>query len=473
MRDDNGIRETVEGPHNIELEQALLGAVLLDNGAALRVTGILKAEDFYDPLHQEIFSAATNVIRDNKIANPVTLAAYFSSYPPISEDLTVPQYLGRLAVNAVTTKNVVDYARAVVELSSRRALCGLGSTIASAATQPSLTISQITGNAITEIDTVMARSRFGVATRASLSDSMKDLMQFIAKDNGEGDRLPTGLKSVDAILGGWRRQQYAIVAGRPSMGKSAFAISTMLRVAQSGLGVMLFSLEMTRRSIAARCLSEMTWTRQKNVPYSDAANGKLTQEQIEQWARAAIDFEDIPLTIDDERDLPVGEIAARVRAERQRMERRGIDLAFVIVDHLGLLQPSNNYKGQKTNEVGEMSSGLASLAKSQNIALLALHQLNRNTEGRDNKRPGLADLRDSGNIEQDADVVGFVYREAYYLERAKYDAGTQQELQRVTELEACRNTMEFLVAKNRNGATQSVPLFCDIACNVVRDLARQ
>jgi replicative DNA helicase len=153
------------------------------------------------------------------------------------------------------------------------------------------------------------------------------------------------------------------------------------------------------------------------------------------------------------------------------MERAGQSLDLVVVDHLGLIRPSGRYAGNKVQEVGEVSDALATLAKDQNVAVLALHQLNRGTEGRENKRPTLADLRNSGDLEQDADLVCFAYRQSYYLERMKCDPGSQAELQRQTELEACRNTLDILIAKNRNGPTDTVTLFCDMASNVIRDLA--
>ena len=168
---------------------------------------------------------------------------------------------------------------------------------------------------------------------------------------------------------------------------------------------------------------------------------------------------------------PWPEIAARTRAEAQRFDRAGKRLGLVVVDHLGLIKPSGRYAGNKVQEVAEVSDALATLAKEQDVAVLALHQLNRGTEARDNKRPTLADLRNSGDLEQDADVVCFAYREAYYLERQKGADGSAQELQRHSELDACRNTLEFLIAKNRNGPTSVLSLFCDMASNVVRDLA--
>ena len=220
------------------------------------------------------------------------------------------------------------------------------------------------------------------------------------------------------------------------------------------------------------CSSDLlSWSAERRIAYADAMAGRLSDMDLHLWAQTAIAYKALPLTIDDQRGLTMAEIAARTRAEAQRMERAGKRLGLVVVDHLGLVKPSGRYAGNKVNEVGEISDGLATLAKDQDVAVLALHQLNRGTEGRENKRPTLADLRNSGDLEQDADVVCFAYRESYYLERMKHDPGSQNEVQREASLEACRNTLELLIAKNRNGPTTTVTLFCDMACNVVRNLA--
>ena len=202
-----------------------------------------------------------------------------------------------------------------------------------------------------------------------------------------------------------------------------------------------------------------------------ALSHALPDSGIETLGHAAARWSQLPLTIDDQRGLTMAEIAARTRAEGQRFEGAGKRLGLVIVDHLGLIKPSGRYAGNKVQEVAEVSDALATLAKAQDVAVLALHQLNRATEARDNKRPTLADLRNSGDLEQDADVVCFAYREAYYLERQKGADGSAQGSQRQLDLDACRNTLEILIAKNRNGPTSAVSLYCDMASNVVRDLS--
>jgi len=256
------------------------------------------------------------------------------------------------------------------------------------------------------------------------------------------------------------------------MGKSTVISSAMLRTAKAGHGVLMFSLEMSTSSLASRCLSDLSWSSSRSIPYADAMSGRMSERDADVWGGVAARFATLPLVIDDQRGLTMAEIAARTRAEAQRMERNGTRLGLVVVDHLGLVKPSGRYAGNKVQEVGEVSDALATLAKDQDVAVVALHQLNRGTEGRENKRPTLADLRNSGDLEQDADLVCFAYREAYYLERMKCDPGSTAEMDRETRLRDCQNVLELLIAKNRNGPTQTVPLFCDMACNVIRDAAR-
>jgi len=245
-----------------------------------------------------------------------------------------------------------------------------------------------------------------------------------------------------------------------------------LRTARAGHGVVLFSLEMTQQELAHRAMSDFSHTADRPIPYYLAAKGGLSDDQLRRWGEAAAKYQSIPLTIDDQRGLTVSEIAARVRRHKNRIEADGGTLDLVVVDHLGLIRPSGRYAGNKVQEVGEISDGLATLAKDTGVCVLALQQLNRGVESRENKRPGLADLRNSGDLEQDAHVVMFAYRESYYLERSKHDDGSQEEMERQARLQGVRNTGEILVAKNRNGPCDSVFIYCEPACNVVRDLAQ-
>lgn len=457
-----------EPPLNIELEQAVLGAILLDNAVLQRVS--LGAADFYDPLHAAIFAHVEADIAAGRVASPVSIKPVFEDFPLITDDLTVPQYLTRLVGAAATAHSLKSYVAGLRELANRRALVAAAAELDTTARIVTVKIEDAAGMAVQALDTVLSMARPGKRTRSDFNGAVSDFLDSLLNDDGSA-RITTGLVDLDKVLGGWRRQQFAIVAGRPSMGKTALATSLMLKTARAGVGVLYFSLEMPATALAARCLSDLAYGQDTRIAYSDALAGKLQEREIAILGKVAGTYAQLPLVIDDQRGLTMAELAARTRAEAQRMKTNGVDLGLVVVDHLGLIKPSGRYAGNKVLETGEVSDALATLAKEQNVALVALHQLNRGTEGRENKRPTLADLRNSGDLEQDADVVCFAYREAYYLERNKSDAGSQQELQRRTELDACKNTMEVLVAKNRNGATSTVNLFCDMASNALRDLA--
>lgn len=454
-------------PQNLELEQTMLGTILIDNRVLSGV--VLSSADFAEPLHAAIFAHLETDIAAGRVASPVSIKPAFEDYPAVTDGLTVPQYLGRLTTMAGTTSSAKSYAEALRDLANRRALVTAALELDHASRTSSVRVEQAANIAVQALDTVLSMARPGKRTRSDFNGAVSDFLDGLMNDDGSS-RITSGSSDLDRLIGGWRRQQFGIIAGRPSMGKTALATSLMLRTAKSGVGVLYFSLEMPASALAARCLTDLAYGQQTRIAYSEALAGKLQDREVSILGTVAGSYAKLPLVIDDQRGLTMAEIAARTRAEAQRMSRDGVTLGLVVVDHLGLIKPSGRYSGNKVLEVGEVSDALASLAKEQNIAVVALHQLNRGTEGRENKRPTLADLRNSGDLEQDADVVCFAYREAYYLERNKFDAGSQQEMQRQTELEACRNTMEVLIAKNRNGATSTVPLFCDMASNAIRDM---
>lgn len=457
-----------EPPCDIDLEQAILGAVLVANANLDRLSHITPA-DFYDPVHQAVFAGMVSQWSEARAVNVATLRAALSDIPRITEQLSPTDYIRKL-IGLGDASNLDALAAALRELSSRRALCELAVDLDLAARDLAIKPGDTAARAVVGLDLALATARGRRVTRSNAYEAFRDAVESVMNDTG-ADRIPSGLASFDKATGGWRRQQFAILAGRPSMGKSTIATSAMIGTARAGHGVLMFSLEMPRHALALRCLSDLAWSHEEPIPYADAMAQRLSPRAESKLGQTAAHFGALPLVIDDQGGLTMAEIAARTRAEAQRFERDGKRLGLVIVDHLGLIRPSGRYAGNKVQEVGEISHALACLAKEQDVAVLALNQLNRGTEGRENKRPTLADLRNSGDLEQDADLVCFAYRQSYYLERMKCDPGSQAELQRETELEGCRNTLEVLIAKNRNGPTTTVPLFCDMASNVVRDLA--
>jgi replicative DNA helicase len=255
------------------------------------------------------------------------------------------------------------------------------------------------------------------------------------------------------------------------MGKSGLIISSLRQTAAKGFNALLFSLEASAESVTDRMLSDTCYSTRSPIHYFDIARGGVTNEQAEAIIDAKRAMRSLSIKIDPQGGLAVGQIAARARRYKQQLERHGKTLDVLAVDHLHIVKASNRYSGNRVAEITEISAGLKSLAKELNVPLIALAQLSREPERRDDKRPMLADLRDSGSLEQDADVIIFVYREAYYLERIA-SADAKQEEGVLDALAQTRNDLEATIAKQRNGPTGTVTLFCNIACNAIRDRAR-
>lgn len=455
----------IEPPHDIEAEQTILGTILLRNDAMDQIS--LLPEHFYDPVHQNLFAGMAWQWQESKCINVMTLRSTLKTFE-INDEVSSTDYLDRLQWMA-DPSNGHRLAGLLREYASRRWLIQVARNVEATAPHASNDIKQIAANILEDVSSILVDAG-EKKTSCSIGQAAAEFFDSIENDTSSA-RIHSGLHSIDAVTGGWRRKQYAIIAGRPSMGKTCIATSAMLRTARKGVGVMYFSLEMARNELVARCLSDFSWSPERNVPYNRASSGQISGMEKALLQTAWAHIETMPLVIDDQRGLTVHEIMARARRQAQTWANEGISLGLVIIDHLGLVKASDRYSGNKVHEVGEISDGLATMAKELNVAVVALHQLNRGTEQRENKRPTLADLRDSGNLEQDADVVCLAYRAAYYLERVKFDDHTQQEIDRLAELDNLRPKLELMIAKNRNGPTSSVELFCDMACNVVRDLA--
>lgn len=455
------------GPFSIELEQAVLGAVLLDNQTFHRLR-TFDADAFYDPVHMQIFTAIKREIDAGRIATPLTIAPLFRDHPEINPGVTVAVYLGRLVASATTTENAPSYMATVADLSRRRKALEIAASLGDAVTMPSGSLTKAVSAAMEDLGTVLSSAR-PRKTRSSFRSAASDMIDdALNPDNGE--RLPTGFASLQKVTGGWRRGNLVLLAGRPSMGKTTVGVSLATSAAKKGVGVALFSLEMARKEIAARMCSDLVWSPESRVEYTDALSGKLSDQAAYRFAQIAAKST-LPVEIDDQGGLTVAEIAARSKQIAAEMARNDVPLGIVMIDHLGHIKASGRYAGNKVQEVGEISGALKQLAKDLNVCVIALNQLNRGTEGRENKRPTLPDLRNSGDLEQDADTVIFTYRESYYLERMRHDPGSQKELERQTMLEAVRNSLDLIFAKNRNGPTDVVTMFADIGCNAIRDAA--
>jgi replicative DNA helicase len=468
----DGVVTERKPPYSLEAEQALLGAILVANEAVERIAGRVEADDFFDPLHGEIFKIALRMRAEGKAVTPITLRPYFSSAPAIDNQTTVPQYLVKLMVNASSLLNVASYADVIRDQAARRMLWVVGEDAINHAADGAISVREAASLAVTQLDNVLSAARGRTAKHKTAGEAFRETLER-ATSGTDDTVITTGIPDLDAVTGGgWRRKQYIIVAGRPSMGKTTLATSAMLRTAKAGHGVVFFSLEMPTEQVAPRMLTDLAYSSTRRIAYSDLLAKRISDGDLEALGQAGAIYGSLPMVIEDQRGVTVAEIAARVRAHAQRFERDGKRLGLVVIDHLGFIRATGRYAGSKVNEIGEISEALGSLAKEADVALVVLHQLNRGTEARENKRPTMADLRDSGNLEQDADIIAFTFREAYYLERTRCDAGSEAEMRRQAELEATANTMEVLLGKNRNGLPTAVHLYCDMASNAVRGLAR-
>lgn len=318
-----------------------------------------------------------------------------------------------------------------------------------------------------QIDDIQDRE-VPVKRSPSMGDVSKQLVENI-QDGVCEETLHTGSDSLTRALCGYRRGELIIMAGRPSMGKSMVAQSLGLQMARRGHGVLMFGLEMSKEEYGCRTLSDLSFSSTIRVEHRDIRSQNIGDRQIEAVAYAAAMSHDWPFIVCDRRGMTVDDIQAEIRRCKRSMEKDGKTLDAVIVDHLGHVRDSGRYRDSKNNQVGEITSGLLRVAKDLDVAVIAVCQLNRQTENRDNKRPQLSDLRDSGNIEQDANAVIFVYREVYYIERmAVKDDNDAHD--RDTLLANARNKIELIIAKSRSGPTEKIDMFCDPGCNVIRDL---
>lgn len=453
-------------PHDMQIEQGLLGAFLFDNRLFHRVAGQIEMESFFDPVHMVIFEAMRRELVAGRRVDAISLAPMLAHVPELNDGLTVKVYLGRLVSCAAPSVSVPDYAAALVRLAARRALLVTAETLAAQARHPAADIAETALDAVRELDTALAKQR----TKATCFDYYRTTSDLIddCVNPDPTRQIKIGLADLDNYFGGWHRGTLNLLAGRPSMGKSTVGVSLLLRAAKDGTPGALFSLEMSRKECAARMNSDMAWSPDNPIVYERLLKGTATDAEIKRVVMIATEHRELPLMIDDQAGLTLAEITARARRLNDEMKRRhGKALGLVMIDHLGLIKPSNRYAGNKVNETGEISSGLKQLAKDLDVAVIALAQLNRAADQRDNKRPTLADLRNSGDLEQDADVVAFCFREVYYLERTRY-TDPVEESARLAAIEQCKNVLELLISKNRNGRVGAIPLFCDIGGNAIR-----
>jgi len=456
-----------EPPNNIEAEQALLGAILVNNDAFYRVSDFLKPNHFYEPLHRRIYEVAAEFIRMGKIASPITIKTFLPAEEKVGE-LTVAQYLARLAAEAVTIINAADYGRAIYDLAVRRALITVGEDMVNIAYDAPVDMapqSQIE-DAERRLFELAETGRydggfesFGDATKTAI-----DMANAAFMRDGGLSGISTGLRDLDKRMGGLQPSDLIILAGRPGMGKTSLATNIAFNIAAAyeptqqadgsfkaanGGVVGFFSLEMSSEQLATRIISEQT-----EIPSSKIRRGEITEAEFEKLVGCAQMMQKIPLFIDATGGISIAQLAAR---SRRLKRQRGLDV--LVIDYVQLMQGSSAKAQQnRVQEITEITTGLKALAKELGVPIIALSQLSRQVESRDDKRPQLSDLRESGSIEQDADVVLFVYREEYYLKNKEPKPGTEEYLRWEADMNEVRGKAEVIIAKQRHGPTGTVPL---------------
>jgi replicative DNA helicase len=469
-------------PHNIEAEQALLGAVLINNEALYRVSDFLEPLHFFEPIHQQIYDQARSLIRSGKLASPITLKTFLPADLDIA-GLSAPQYLARLAAESTTIINAADYGRAVYDLAIRRELIQIGEDMVNLAYEApvdSAPREQIE-DAERRLYDLAEIGRYGGGFQrfeAALATAL-DMAAHAYQRDGKLSGLATALRDLDLKMGGLQKSDLIIVAGRPGMGKTALATNIAYNVARAwergevrpdgqyetlnGGIVGFFSLEMSAEQLATRIISEQT-----GIASSMIRRGGIDQRGFDRLKDVTVELQHLPLYIDETGGLTVAQLAARARRLKRQ---KGLDL--LVIDYIQLLQGSTRRALEgRVQEVTEITTNLKALAKELNVPIIACSQLSRQVENRDDKRPQLSDLRESGSIEQDADVVLFVFREEYYLSNKEPRPGTDEHIKWQTEMDAAHGKAEIIIGKQRHGPTGTVNLQFDAAVTRFDNLAR-
>ena len=457
-----------ELPNNIEAEQAVIGSILVSNDIFDDVSIIIDNKKFYDPVHQKIFAAIENLISKGMLANPITLKNYFENDNSLAE-LEGHEYLVKLTKFSTTIRQAIEYSKIVYDMHIRRELIKISETMTENASNKIL---DLPGNKIIEDS---ERLLFDLAEKGSLNTSFIKFDQALnytiemasnAYKNEEGIvGVPTGLTALDDRLGGMHNSDLLIIAGRPSMGKTALATNIAFHAAKklqekgTKSSIAFFSLEMSSEQLSTRILAE-----QSRIKSNDIRRGRISEEQFDKFIETSKNISELPLYIDE---TPAISIAAMSNRARRIKRLYGLDL--VVVDYIQLMSAANTRDG-RVQEISEITKGLKALAKELSVPVLALSQLSRAVEHRDDKKPQLSDLRESGSIEQDADVVMFVYREAYYLERKEPRPATIDHAEWQAKMNEVSNLAEIIIGKQRHGPTGNINVEFEAMFTKFRDI---
>ena len=467
-------------PQNVEAEAALLGALMVDNRLVEDIQLKLQPHHFFEPLHGRIYEAILKLTDSNRVANPVTLRPLFEADESIKE-VGGAAYLAQLTGSGAAVIGARDFAHQIYDLALLRALIGVGRDLVEGALDTSEDVAPLAQIERAETELYKVAEEGGAEGRAkSFSEAAKLAVTMAERALNSGGHLSgytTGLESLNTKMGGLHKSDLIVAAGRPGMGKSALGTNMAVAAARrfvrdiaeglepsesAGAPAVIFSLEMSADQLATRILAEESGITSENL-----RTGRISQQEFRELARAAAELEGLPLYIDDTPALTIA--ALRTRARRLKRQK-GIGL--VVVDYLQLLQGSGrNSNDNRVQEISEISRGLKQLAKELDVPVIALAQLSRAVEQREDKRPQLSDLRESGSIEQDADIVLFIYREDYYLAAKQPPEDHPDFAEWQEQMGRAYGRAEVIVAKQRHGATGKVHLKFDSRITKFSDAA--
>jgi replicative DNA helicase len=476
VKEINTLQSKVENkqPSNLEAEQALLGSILVNNDIIDEISSIVSSSVFYDPAHIKIYEVIESLNNKGMIANPITLKNFFEKDNMLNE-VGGTEYLVKLTRYSGSAKQAIDYAKIIHEMYLRRELVLISDKLS----DDTLNANSQEQNAENIIEKT-EKSLFDLAERGSFSQSFLKFnealdqtieMATLAMKSDHGIvGVPTGLADLDEKLGGLHKSDLVILAGRPGMGKTALATNIAYHAAQNlttrqeKSSIAFFSLEMSSEQLSTRILSE-----QARIKSDDIRRGKVTESEINRYIETSRNIYNLPLYIDETPAITISTLSNRAR----RIKRLH-GLSLVVVDYIQLMRApnSNNRNDNRVQEVSEITQGLKALAKELKVPVLALSQLSRAVESRDDKKPQLSDLRESGSIEQDADVVMFVYREAYYLENKQPKLGSIEHAEWQSKMNDVNGLADIILGKQRHGPTGTVKVEFEGIYTKFKDLSK-